>query len=570
MSYLLTGKAGESRFDGELAAVPFEDGTLYHRFLSEDQASELLAAYRTGALAEYLHKTDIHRFLAIIVDDAKKTMLLVNDKFGSNHLLYAMREGVLYASDDAARLFAVWGEKPRINLASAYELIDFYTICPPRTIFEGVQAVPMGAMLRFDAAGAHVESYWDFAAELRAKEYDYEKLLASYRDAFVRSVKTDFESGTTAVALSGGVDSGGILGVLTDIAQQPIPSISIGAYGPNSGDLISARITAKEHESPLVCLYPTLADIAKLPTFMKGLEQPYNVDVLLPNALIFEEAKSRGHTRVAFGFGSEMLLGNLAMAKFSDKINKVERFLPRILRPALYHLYARVRRLSRNQLEFLLAPSWPARFLHVRGPLLSRERGVYKNIPADFPSRLERDFDGFLAQLPLGDAIVCMYLTSWENFLQWHDVGEFSRRYGIECIMPFDTPEVVREMFKAPMAVRRMKDWDKLLIRDMFKPFISRRMHDAKGRSLIIPYTKLLAPVKDEVIAYLETSPVVSELVDFARYRERYEALPEPGLHLARLLGLAIWYDVNWNTANMPRVDALMETMRQRSVPYES
>lgn len=569
MSYVLTGKADALRFDGDLASIRFEGGMLYHRFLTETQAREMIGAYQTDSLAEHLHKTDIHRFLAIIVDDAKKTAFLVNDKFGSNHLLYAVRDGVLWVSDDSARLFFAWNEKPRINTTAAYELIDFYTICPPRTIFEGVQAVSMGSMLRFDASGARVEPYWDYAAELRAKEYGYEKLLVSYREAFVRSVKTDFVPGETAVALSGGVDSGGILGVLTDIAKRPIPSISIGAYGPNSGDLISARITAKEHESPLACLYPTLADIAKLPQFMKGLEQPFNVDVLLPNALIFEEAQKQGYTRVGFGFGSEMLLGNLAMAKFSDKINKVERFVPRFLRPALYRLYARVRRLSRNQLEFLLAPSWAARFLHVRGPLLSREREVYTAIPTDFPSCLERDFDGFLEKLPLGDAIVCMYLTSWENFLQWHDVGEFSRRYGIECIMPFDTPEVVREMFKAPMAVRRMKDWDKLLIRDMFKPFISGRLHDAKGRSLIIPYTKLLAPVKDKAIAYLETSPVVSGLVDLARYRERYETLPEPGLNLVRLLGLAIWYDVNWNTVNMSRVEGLMETFRKNSVPYE-
>lgn len=568
MSYVLTGRAGAMRFEGDLASVPFGGGTLYHSFLSEVQAREMITAYQGRNLAKYLHKTDIHRFLAIIIDDAKKAVTLVNDKFGSNHLLYAVRDGELSVSDDAARLYKEWNETPRINKTAAYELLDFYTICPPRTIFEGVDAVPMGSLLHFDTTGAHVEPYWNFAAELSAKENDYETLLASYRDAFVRSVKTDYEPGATAVALSGGIDSGGILGVLTDIAKQPIPSISIGAYGPESGDLISARITAKEHGSPLVCLYPTLADIAKLPVFMKGLEQPFNVDVLLPNALIFEEAQKHGHKRVGFGFGSEMLLGNLAMAKFSDKINKVERFVPRFLRPVLYRLYARVRGLSRNQLEFLLAPSWPARFLHVRGPLLSREREVYKSIPTDFPSRLERDFEGFLQKLPLGDAIVCMYLTSWENFLQWHDVGEFSRRYGIECIMPFDTPEVVREMFKAPMAVRRMKHWDKLLIRDMFKPFVSERLHDAVGRSLIIPYTKLLAPVKDDVIAYLETSPVVSELVDLARYRERYETLPEPGLHLARLLGLAIWYDVNWNTANMPHVEALAETLRKNAVPY--
>ncbi|HEY5383479.1 MAG TPA: asparagine synthase-related protein [Candidatus Paceibacterota bacterium] len=561
MSFFL--KSGNAMYwKSDMEHIELDNVRLFSRALDVREASGMLAAYCGGTLASYLNALDTPVFLAVIIDESDDSVLIVNDKFGSNQLFYAVRDGVLYASDDVTSLFAAWQDAPRIKAASAYELLELYTVCPPRTLFEGVSAVPMASILHCRGIETRLEPYWNVREVLASKTRDYESLVGEFRDSFIKSLKRGYKKGETGVALSGGLDSGGALAVLTHIAAEPIPSLSYGPHGKTSGDLVGARASAKESGSPQTFLYPSLVDLARLPDMMRGLSQPFTVDVLFPNAMLFEQARTMGIKRLVFGYGSEMLLGNLAMAKYADSVRRVERLLPRFLSRALFSVYARYKKLSQNQLEFLMADSWGRRFLQVRAPLFTRNKRVYARLPRDFSDLFIYELDALVQDLPLNDAIVRMYLTTWENYLQWHDVGSLARRYGIECVMPFDTPAVAETLFHAPLEFRRLMGWDKKMIRDMFKPFITERLYHAKGKSLVVPYTEFLAPVRNDLLEYLATSTLITDLVDINLYRQSYGSLPEPGLHLARLFGLAVWYDVNWNTENLPNLKRIIAVLQ--------
>src|SRR6185312_3977370 len=147
MSYLLK-RSSTTSLAGDLAKT--SDGTIsfYSNGLDENEVRAMLEAYRAGTLKSHLHSLRNHTFLGIIIDASDNSVLLINDKFGSNHLFYARRGEVLWVSDDLKRLYGELGEKPVVDPVAAYEMVDLYTICPPRTIFQGLEAVPMGSILK--------------------------------------------------------------------------------------------------------------------------------------------------------------------------------------------------------------------------------------------------------------------------------------------------------------------------------------------------------------------------------------------------------------------------------------
>ena len=108
MSYVLT-KSGEFvSCEGDLKCTRVGRITLYSRHLSESEADEMASACEEGKLKEYLNALDKHLFFAIVVDSSDNSVLLLNDKFGSNHLFYAVRDGALFASDDIPSLYKKW------------------------------------------------------------------------------------------------------------------------------------------------------------------------------------------------------------------------------------------------------------------------------------------------------------------------------------------------------------------------------------------------------------------------------------------------------------------------------
>lgn len=530
----------------------------------------LFNAYANASLTAYLDATLVPSFALIVIDRTKGVLTAINDKFGGNELYYTSRPQSFFLTDDPKRLFEILGESPKIDLRSTYELLTFHSVKPPRTIYENMFAVPMAHALTYaiSDASSHLELYWQAHKRFSEKAAAYEPLVTEVRGAFEDVLRK--EAGENpGISLSGGIDSGGILGALTKLMGKPVPSVTIGGWGAKTPDLESSRRTAQENGSVNEEIYPTLEDVARLPTFSEHLNQPLLADILLPNALVFERARGHGIKKLAFGFGAEMLLGNLRMSRAVYALAPFERFVPAPILRIVYRLIGFIRRFTRNQIEFLLARSLSARFLHARGALFTRERKYFKNLPSDFIQVIEKEVESeaHIGEVETLDSVVLMYLFSWVNYLQRRDMGMIAKKYDMGVIMPFDTPQVAEAMFRAPNVFRRLNRWNKQLIRDVLRPYVSDRLHAGVVRSLIVPYSVLFASCQQPLIEYLKTSSLVSELIDLESFQRDYDTLPEPGLSLMRLVGLAIWYDVTWNTKNLANFERAID--RARSITKE-
>jgi asparagine synthetase B (glutamine-hydrolysing) len=552
MEYVLHINRKGVTCSGDAVFVSVTDGgcEIHGMFTSESRLGELLSMYRTGKLEQGLDAITEHRFFAWIHDSVQRKVIVINDKFGSNEVFFTERESGWIVSN---RIRNVFGDKhPTINTQSLYEFMFLYTVIPPRTIYEGISAVPMASILTIDYDNGSVATsrYWDVERRFTPKSMDYTAHVARIRSYFFEAIASETDD-TTGVALSGGIDSGAILAMATQTQGKPLLSITFGGRGKDTPDLVEgSRLTVQELHSPNHELFPSFEAFRKLPVYMSDLDQPIVADVVWPNGMVYEKAQELGLAKLLYGFGAEMLLGNLKIAKVYNRIKWPERFLPRFILNPIYKLIASFLKISQNQLDFLLAKTWARRFIIARGPMFTRERrlGIYKSFPTDFLDVLERELNERIGSKDVaqGDRFVMMYLLNWVSYMQLRDFSALGRQFGVVPFCPFDIPLVAEGLFKTPTKFRKINGWSKQVLRDMYRPYVSDRLYRRVIRSLIIPYNEFFSGTEKYFFSYLRTSPVVTAMVDMDVFEKNFSKLPEPGQALMRLIGLAVWHDAHW------------------------
>lgn len=529
------------------------------KHLSEVRLKEFLDVYRAGLLVDLLDQATEHRFFFCIHDVEAHKLIVVNDKFGSNEIYHTHRNGEWMISDRVAPLFD--GHEPAIDMQSLYETLFFYSVTPPRTIYQNISAVPMASMLSIDygSGTSTVSRYWNIEGRFTPKNMDYDDHIAQIREPFFNALASETDA-TTGVSLSGGIDSGTLLAIATKVRGGPVTSITFGGHGKNTPDLVQgSRLTLKEYDSPNHEIFPSFDMLRRLPRYMADLDQPIDAHLVWPNAMIYEKGHDLGLTKLCYGFGAEMLLGNLKIARVYDRIKWFEWFVPRFLRNIVYRIIRPLFKFSRNQLDFLLSPSWTRRFIVARSPLFTREKrlDIYTALPSDFIERLDAELNEKIGtkRVDQGDRFVMMYLLDWVSYMQMRDFSAMGRQFGITPVCPFDTPLVAEALFKTPTKFRKLNSWSKQVLRDMYRPYISDRLYHREVNSLIVNYNNLFKGVEKYFIAYVRTSPLVMHMVNLDAFEEKFTQLPEPGLTLMRLVGIAVWYDTHWHKEGLKGFD---------------
>lgn len=188
--------------------------------------------------------------------DARQRMLVAaRDRCGAKPLYYAIDRGRLVLASEikalvAAGVQARWDEE---SLASrGFALSD-------RTLFAGVHQVPPGHMLVATRGGVRIRSYWDFDHPTTDREriHDPREAAEELRRALLSAVETRLRADVpVAVYLSGGIDSGIVLGAAARLAARPPTCFTLSIRHPlyderSIASEAAARVGARHHIVPV-------------------------------------------------------------------------------------------------------------------------------------------------------------------------------------------------------------------------------------------------------------------------------------------------------------------------------
>jgi asparagine synthase (glutamine-hydrolysing) len=286
-----------------------------YRFKTASDTEVVLKLYEEFGEAFLQHLRGI--FALAVYDKrgglGKEKLLLARDQFGVKPLLYSENRGTFIFASELKALLASGLVPRRVDSESLQQLLSLGSVYQPRTLVEGVKALPPAHFMRIDGSGFKLQRYWSYGIDrvVGLRQLPYTEQVDLFRAAITESVKLQMVADVPVGAfLSGGVDSSLIVALMVRESGGHVKTFSVGfeegagAVDESHEAEIMARYLGTDHTRVVV----TAGDmVAHLEKFVSGLDQP-SVDGL--NSYFVSHAASQGVTVSLSGTGGdELFLG---------------------------------------------------------------------------------------------------------------------------------------------------------------------------------------------------------------------------------------------------------------------
>ena len=320
-------------------------------------------------------------FAFAIWDRREQSLVLARDPYGIKPLYWAQHRGCIRFASQVRALMADPALSRELSPAGRVGFEMMGSVPEPFTIFKAVKACPSGSYIKVDASGIGAPVTYARLTDVIAAppKPTLATMAEMLRDSVAQHLVADVEVGAF---LSGGVDSGAIIGLMRDCGQNRIKGCTLGfeEYIGTPADEVAraSRIAAHygvEHHIRMISAHEFAEDMPKI---FAAMDQP-SVDGI--NSWFVSKACREMGLKVALsGLGGDELLCGYSTFKTVPDTHKYAGPIARIpkLGVAARHLLQSLlpALLSRNpKLAGLLeyAGSWAGAYLLRRAILLPFE-----------------------------------------------------------------------------------------------------------------------------------------------------------------------------------------------------
>jgi asparagine synthase (glutamine-hydrolysing) len=304
-------------FNGEIYNYKALRARLEHKghvFRTTSDTEVILQLYAAEGLAMLPQLRGMFAFA--LWDALEERLLLARDPYGIKPLYYADGDGIVRAASQVRALLEGGGISRARDAAADAGFLLWGSVPEPFTAYRAVRAVPAGSYVLCSAAGvSEPVAYWSIArvwadACENAADSGDGQIQALVRAALDDSVEHHMVADVPVGAfLSGGVDSGALVGLMTEQGVHGTHAITIGfeEYAGRPDDevplaSISARQYGVVHHVRRVGQAEFIAD---LPAIFEAMDQP-TIDGV--NTWFVSKAASEGGLKVAIsGVGGDEL-----------------------------------------------------------------------------------------------------------------------------------------------------------------------------------------------------------------------------------------------------------------------
>jgi asparagine synthase (glutamine-hydrolysing) len=180
-----------------------------------------------------------------IWDSRRRRLLLARDQFGVKPLYYYNDGQRLTWASEIKAILVDPSTPRRVDLDALDLYLTFRFVPSPRTMFAHISKLPPGHLLVKDEAGCRLERYFPVPAATNHQftEREWIELLQERLEAAVkRQMMSDVPIGAL---LSGGVDSGVVVAIMSQLTDQSVRTFTVGFEGEDDiNELEEARRTA--------------------------------------------------------------------------------------------------------------------------------------------------------------------------------------------------------------------------------------------------------------------------------------------------------------------------------------
>lgn len=211
-----------------------------HKFKSNSDTEVIIHAYEEYGVDCPKHFNGIFAFA--IWDKNKKRMFVARDHFGVKPLYYYNDGKRFIFGSEIKSILAKKNSSTYANETALNMCFTFRHTPAPYTLFDGIYKLSASQCMLIDSSGKEkIEDYWDHRIELDLSKKESEwvdELTVLYENAVDRQMMSDVPIG---ISLSGGVDSGAILALMTKYGGKGIHAFTVNFEGGTKADDESDR-----------------------------------------------------------------------------------------------------------------------------------------------------------------------------------------------------------------------------------------------------------------------------------------------------------------------------------------
>ncbi|NNE56160.1 MAG: asparagine synthase (glutamine-hydrolyzing), partial [Flavobacteriales bacterium] len=461
LSIIDTSPAGNQPFyseDGNLVLV--FNGEIYNYLELKAELSDttfktscdtevLLAAYRKWGI-DCLGKLN-GMFAFALWDKGAKELYLVRDRFGIKPL-YVSRQGQHLVFSSEMRALLSSGLVPKtLDKDALVDYMRYQTVQTPATIIEGVEMLLPGHFVKVTDNETSHHSYWNATTDYSeaGEKMSTDEIQQEVYDRLKNSVKLRMRADVPFGAfLSGGIDSSAIVGLMSEVATQPVSTFSVTFEEDEFSEAPFSNMIAQKFATNHTEIKLSVNDFLNdLPNALAAMDHPSGDG---PNTYVISKVtKSSGITMALSGLGGDELFAGYDVFKriLSLQSKRWVMSFPKGLRSAGTGLLKRIRPgtssekihalLGQDYLDFeYVYPINRQLYLDSRIPKLLNRSSLPQNSNKHWiESHLSYGSKGF--DLPwLSKVSVAEMYTYMQNVLL-RDSDQMSMAHALEVRVPF-------------------------------------------------------------------------------------------------------------------------------------
>ena len=275
------------------------------------------------------------QFAFALFDRRRSELILARDRVGICPLHWAIEDGRLYFASEIKGVLASGQVPARADLRGLDHIFTFFAMPSRRTAFEGISSLAPGTYLRIElpsgsgAGRIREHRYWDLDFPDRGEEYRPQRpetLLDEYDSTFRRAVELRLRADVPVASyLSGGVDSGVVLGVASRVRGTPLASFTVQIASRGFDETPRAQAAARaigSRNTVVRCDAPRLT--AAYPRLIQAADCPV-VDTSCAALIdLAGEVRRQGFKVALTGEGSDEALAGYAWFKFHKLLERFD------------------------------------------------------------------------------------------------------------------------------------------------------------------------------------------------------------------------------------------------------
>ncbi len=219
-----------------------------HTFHSKTDTEVIIYLYREYG-EQCLHYLR-GMFAFAIWDEQKQQVFLARDRLGQKPLYYYYDGKRLVFGSELKCLLEDTSIPREINYEALHDYLLYLYIPSPKTIYKNIYKLPPAHSMVCTREGIRIQEYWDVSfaqvEEHKPESYYCEKLLDAFQEAVKIRLISDVPLGAF---LSGGIDSGAVVALMSKVMESPVITTSIGFEEKRFNELEFARIVQERYQT---------------------------------------------------------------------------------------------------------------------------------------------------------------------------------------------------------------------------------------------------------------------------------------------------------------------------------